>query len=895
MSDIESSSDSASSSDRPWSFCYDKSIYEEGPAIQTLPNSTTTVLQWLALNFSMFVAHPAISKAAFTHNIQVQKVTHGDVTNTLPSSYYEARKLLDPYVVKKVVFDVCVNECVIFRNSGTLQCADMLQCPVCGENRYNTNSSSKTKRPVSRRRFTYIPIGPRLARLYGEVNLAQLVMSHPGSDYDGDEMWDVHHSASWKELYSENGYFGGDKMGISFALELDGVNPFHNIGAIYSMTPIMLTILNFPRHIRNAFGNINLVGIIPGKEKSESSNVSPYMEILVDELIFLTQTKAYSAYANAPVDVKLKLLLYVLDYPGLSKLFNQHGSGSLLGCHWCYVRGEYNKHLSKVVYFSNRSYLEKEDPLRLDETMFASKSGDISERPKKRVFVKEHSYREAYENAKNKTQAQLVASATGCKQSYSVCKLPGHDRVNESLPDCCHTVKDVIQNIMKVVTGNYVDINKIVSAEKVMGRLHTLQRSSSLDTTVLADGQAKSKKPRLGKSQSNESTLPFMLTKDELSEADRRANSIHVPIDFGLKPSPFISKPGSLKSHDWKQIATQGILKFCLKNTLSERCRKTLFIVLDSLTNLCHEHVSVEDIDQIEVDLNRALALLERDFPLSLANITTHILHHIPDGIRRYGPVYGTWMYVFERFNSWICKRALNMRYPESTVIETFIIHDWCNFMVSSGRIPNVTNAVATDTVIQEDEGNNLENSSVKVSKSNGADKRRLIHLRNRDLRSIHKQLEGPSCDSCEINKYLYHTEIHPVTKRGTVFTSKLYEKETAKTVSSFVCSEFVRGAPGQKLDIGTFLEFGRICYFVEHVSESHLETEKNCFAFVEWFDSVQFDNDTHLWFTDLNCGDKRKCSYIKVNKLSKPLVTAEETTPKHLLWFLNSGKIPVV
>lgn len=45
-------------------------------------------------------------------------------------------------------------------------------------------------------------------------------------------------------------------------------------------------------------------------------------------------------------------------------------------------------------------------------------------------------------------------------------------------------------------------------------------------------------------------------------------------------------------------------------------------------------------------------------------------------------------MFVFERFNSWICKRVTNMRYPEATAIETFLLHDWCHYMLSSGRAP---------------------------------------------------------------------------------------------------------------------------------------------------------------------------------------------------------------
>jgi len=38
-----------------------------------------------------------------------------------------------------------------------------------------------------------------------------------------------------------------------------------------------------------------------------------------------------------------------------------------------------------------------------------------------------------------------------------------------------------------------------------------------------------------------------------------------------------------------------------------------------------------------------------------MQDITTHIMHHMVEGIQKYGPVYGTWMYPFERFNRSVC------------------------------------------------------------------------------------------------------------------------------------------------------------------------------------------------------------------------------------------------
>ena len=52
--------------------------------------------------------------------------------------------------------------------------------------------------------------------------------------------------------------------------------------------------------------------------------------------------------------------------------------------------------------------------------------------------------------------------------------------------------------------------------------------------------------------------------------------------------------------------------------------------------------------------------------------MTTHLLHHIPDGMERFGPVHSTWMYAYERFNSWMARRAMNRCLPEATIMATY-------------------------------------------------------------------------------------------------------------------------------------------------------------------------------------------------------------------------------
>ncbi len=52
-----------------------------------------------------------------------------------------------------------------------------------------------------------------------------------------------------------------------------------------------------------------------------------------------------------------------------------------------------------------------------------------------------------------RTSAALVAKSTGCKGTYSLMRLPGHDRVRQTVPDAMHTIKDVVEKIVHLISG----------------------------------------------------------------------------------------------------------------------------------------------------------------------------------------------------------------------------------------------------------------------------------------------------------------------------------------------------------------------------------------------------------------------------------------------------------
>ena len=57
---------------------------------------------------------------------------------------------------------------------------------------------------------------------------------------------------------------------------------------LVQMWPITLTVLNLPRKMRYSFSNIWLVGTIPGNGTKEPQSLDPYLSVLVDELLSIT-------------------------------------------------------------------------------------------------------------------------------------------------------------------------------------------------------------------------------------------------------------------------------------------------------------------------------------------------------------------------------------------------------------------------------------------------------------------------------------------------------------------------------------------------------------------------------------------------------------------------------
>ncbi len=274
-----------------------------------------------------------------------------------------------------------------------------------------------------------------------------------------------------------------------------------------------------------------------------------------------------------------------------------------------------------------------------------------------------------YAAAATKTEQKEMVQETGCKGTYALRSLPGHERFLNTPVEPMHLVKDIAEHVVRLLSGKEDSI-KVRIDKKLRNRF---------PTAWVDDNTRKRGLP----------PAPFRLTKEEVILANKRALRILVPFGFDWCARPiFGAQFIPMRSHEWKQLLCKGILKFCLQGMLAQRQRTTLFLLCDVFARLYSEECNPDALDELEVKVHRALSLFEHDFSVSIQLIVFHLLHHLPRYLRRFGPVYNYWMYHFERYNSWITRRIHNRRYPESTVIETYRLSEWVNFLELSGQLP---------------------------------------------------------------------------------------------------------------------------------------------------------------------------------------------------------------
>ena len=235
---------------------------------------------------------------------------------------------------KPVPYDCCINSCCCFVGPRK----DDRECSHCNEPRFNAQEKP-------RKRFTYIPLIPRLISYFKNSALAKRMGYRHLFQSNPNHTTDVFDSSNYKTLRKSHVTIGGEKQNYKYfedprdivlGLSTDGFAPFKR--RKHTCWPLIVFNYNLPPEIRFLLQHILCIGVIPGPKKPK--DFDSYIWLLVKELLKLSSgVRAFDVTAEAMFSLRAYLILVFGDMPAISMVMHMKGHNRIIPCRMCLIKG----------------------------------------------------------------------------------------------------------------------------------------------------------------------------------------------------------------------------------------------------------------------------------------------------------------------------------------------------------------------------------------------------------------------------------------------------------------------------------------------------------------------------------------------------------------------------
>jgi hypothetical protein len=235
---------------------------------------------------------------------------------------------------KPVPYDCCLNSCCCYTGPHTAATV----CPYCQEPRYNPEG-----RP--RKRFTYVPLIPRLTAYYQNKSYIELLSYRANFNHEPDKIKDIMDSKNYARLCREyvtvdqkrRAYrFFDDPRDIALGMSTDGFAPFRR--RKQTCWPLLLYNYNLPPEICFHLQYIICIGVIPGPNKPK--DFDSFFWPALEELLRLAMgVRAFDAARSELFALRAYLILVFGDIPALSMVMRIKGHNGVHPCRMCHIKG----------------------------------------------------------------------------------------------------------------------------------------------------------------------------------------------------------------------------------------------------------------------------------------------------------------------------------------------------------------------------------------------------------------------------------------------------------------------------------------------------------------------------------------------------------------------------
>ncbi|XP_027187904.2 uncharacterized protein [Cicer arietinum] len=301
--------------------------------------------------------------------------------NIIPSNFRETKKLVAGLGLSKIKIDCCIDGCMLYYKDDI----NLKECKFCNGPRYKANNVHKRhSKDVPRKRLHYLPLTPRLQRLYASPRSAEHMRWHFENRREEGVLCHPSDGEAWKHFDQVYPGFASEPRNVRLGLCADGFTPFSQSATPYSCWPVIVTPYNLPPELCMMTPYMFLSLIIPGPH-SPKGKIDVYLQPLIDELqqLWNDGVVTYDASKRQNFQLRAALMWTINDFPAYGMLSGWSTAGRL-ACPTCKENSKAFslKHGRKTSWFDcHRQFLPDNHAFRRNKVAFYKNRIDKNEHP----------------------------------------------------------------------------------------------------------------------------------------------------------------------------------------------------------------------------------------------------------------------------------------------------------------------------------------------------------------------------------------------------------------------------------------------------------------------------------------------------------------------------------
>ncbi|KAL0456409.1 UNVERIFIED_CONTAM: hypothetical protein Slati_0980100 [Sesamum latifolium] len=219
----------------------------------------------------------------------------------------------------------------------------------------------------------YLPITPRLQRLYVSKTTAEQMTWHATTQTEEGSMVHPSNAEVWRHFDRTHPDFAAEPRNVRLGLCTDGFAPHEQYGCTYFCWPVILTPYNLPPRMCMSSEYMFLMMVIPSPSNPKRL-INIYLEPLIEELqnLWHVGVQTRDNAKDETFTMRVALMWTVNDLPAY-RMASGWSTASVMGCPVCMenTRAYYLQNGRKACYFDcHRQFLPPDHLYRRNKKAF---------------------------------------------------------------------------------------------------------------------------------------------------------------------------------------------------------------------------------------------------------------------------------------------------------------------------------------------------------------------------------------------------------------------------------------------------------------------------------------------------------------------------------------------